>query len=210
MSAMSTRPTGSRKSLPQCLMATGLILATLGGCVSFGTKPPPQLLTIRTEAAVAPGQTFNSQGLPSLLVLLPEVPRTIATTRVPVQVNPTSVAYVKDAQWSEAPRDLFHQLLTETITAGGALFVIDEDQYGLKPRRRLSGDLLDFGLDAQTKEAVVTFEATLTDSASGEATRRRFTARVPVSDIRADRVAHPINQAANQVAQQVATWAKED
>lgn len=207
---MSIRPLRSPKGLSKRLMTMGLMLATLGGCVSFGAKAPPRLLTIRTEAALAAGQTFNSQGLPSLLVLLPEVPRTIATTRVPVQVNPTSVAYVKDAQWSEAPRDLFHQLLTETITAGGALFVIDEDQYGLKPRRRLSGDLLDFGLDAQTKEAVVTYDATLTDSASGEATRRRFTARVPVSDIRADRVAQPINQAANQVAQQIAAWVKEN
>ncbi|MGE4431814.1 MAG: ABC-type transport auxiliary lipoprotein family protein [Sphingobium sp.] len=199
---MSIRPIRS----PKRLMAMGLALIGLSGCVSFGTKPPPQLLTIRTQAAVAPGQTVNSQGLPSLLVMLPEVPRTIATTRVPVQIDPTSVAYVKNAQWTEAPRDMFHQLLTETITAGGVLFVIDEDQYGLKPRKRLSGDLLEFGLDGQTKEAVVTYEATLTDSASGEASRSRFTARVPVSDIRADRVAEPINQAANQVAQQIATW----
>jgi len=187
------------------LLAMSLIL---GGCVSFGTKPPPQLLTIATGASVPSGQTMNSQGLPGLIVTMPDVPRTIATTRVPVQVDDTSVAYVKDAQWSEAPRSLFQRLLSETITAGGALFVIDEEQYGLKPQRRLSGTLLDFGVDSRTKEAVVTYDATLTDSSTGQAARRRFTARAPVSDIRADRVAGPINQAANEVAQQIADWVK--
>lgn len=187
------------------LAAMGLVL---GGCVSFGTKPPPQLLTIRTQAMVNAGQDIRSQGLPALMLTLPDVPRTIATTRVPVQVNDTSVAYVKDAQWSEAPRTLFYRLLSETITAGGALFVIDEDQYGLKPQRRLSGALVEFGVDSRSREAIVTYDATLTDGASGQALRRRFTARVPVSDIRADRVAEPINKAANEVAQQVADWVK--
>lgn len=187
------------------LLAMSLIL---GGCVSFGAKPPPQLLTISTNTPVPSGQTMNSQGLPGLIVTLPDVPRTIATTRVPVQVNETSVAYVKDAQWSEAPRNLFQRLLSESITAGGSLFVIDEEQYGLKPQRRLSGALLDFGVDARTKEAVVTYDATLTDSNTGQAVRRRFSARVPVGDIKANRVAGPINQAANQVAQQVAEWVK--
>ncbi len=187
------------------LLAMSLIL---GGCVSFGAKPPPQLLTISTGASVPTGQTMNSQGLPGLVVALPDVPRTIATTRVPVQVNETSVAYVKDAQWSEAPRNLFQRLVSETITAGGTVFVIDEEQYGLKPLRRLSGTLLDFGVDARTKEAVVTYDATLTDNSTGQAAKRRFTARVPVNDIKANRVAAPINQAANQVAQQIAEWVK--
>lgn len=203
---MPIRPFSPRTRLTAMALALG---AALSGCVSFGSKPPPQLLTVRTEAAVAAGRDLRSQGLPAIAVILPEVPRAIATTRVPVQVDATSVAYVKDAQWTEAPRDLFLRLLGETITAGGALFVIDEDQYGLTPQRRLSGSLVEFGVDARTRQAVVTYDAVLTDSASGQALRRRFTAREPVSDIRADRVAQPINRAANQVAQQVADWVKD-
>jgi len=202
---MPTRP------IPSQMRSIALVLtlgAALSGCVSFGSKPPPQLLTVSAEAAMAADRTLSSQGLPAIAVILPDVPRAIATTRVPVQVNATSIAYVKDAQWTEAPRDLFLRLLDETITAGGALFVIDGDQYGISPQRRLSGSLIEFGLDARTKEAVVTYDAVLTDSASGQAARRRFTAREPVSDIRADRVAQPINRAANIVAQQVADWVK--
>ena len=63
------------------LAAMGLVL---GGCVSFGTKPPPQLLTIRTQAMVNAGQDIRSQGLPALMLTLPDVPRTIATTPDPM------------------------------------------------------------------------------------------------------------------------------
>lgn len=189
---------------------TGLSAAAilLAGCVSFGSKPPPQLLTITAESTIPAGQNVRNENMPNLEVMLPEVPRKLATTRVPVQVNATSVAYVKDAAWTEAPRDMFQTLLSQTITAAGAVFVIDEDQYGLRADRRLSGDLLDFGVDAQTREAVVTFDAVLTESDSGRAARRRFTARVPVSDISAKRVAAPLNEAANMVAAEIAQWVK--
>lgn len=187
------------------LMAVGLMLS---GCVSFGSKPPPQLLTISSEHQISTGQNIRKEGLPGLAIMIPEVPRKLATTRVPVQVDPTSVAYVKDAQWTEAPRDLFQRLLSETITADGAAFVVDEDQYALNPDRRLTGGLLDFGIDAQTREAVVTYDAVLTSSESPAVIRRRFTARVPVSDIKANKVAAPINLAANKVAEEVTAWVR--
>ena len=193
------------------LAATGLLLSAslvLSGCVSFGSKPPPQLLTLTADNMVAAGQNVRNEGLPSLEVMMPEVPRKLATPRVPVQVDATSIAYVKKAQWTEAPRDLFGRLLAQTIAADGTVFVIGEDQYGLQPDRRLSGDLLDFGVDARSREAVVTYDAVLTDSKNDLAVRRRFTARVPVSDIRAKKIAEPLNRAANQVAQEVAAWVK--
>ncbi|MPT46798.1 MAG: ABC transporter [Sphingobium sp.] len=194
---------------------TGLILTNLlamglalGGCVSIGAKAPPQLLTITTDKAITAGQNITSQGLPPIVIAIPDVPRKLANTRVPVQVDATTVAYVKDAQWTDAPRDMFLRLLNETITADGARFVIDDGQYGLHPKQRLTGDLIDFGIDAQSKEAVVTYDATLTEAETNAAQRRRFTARVPVSTIKADRVADPINRAANQVAAEVAAWVK--
>lgn len=189
------------------LAVAGLLLS---GCVSFGSKPPAQLLTVTPESGIAAGQSVRNEGLPNLEVMLPGVSRKLSTTRVPVQIDATSVAYVKDAEWTDAPRDMFRNLLAQTIAADGAVFVIDEDQYGLRADRRLSGDLLDFGVDAQTREAVVTYEAVLTDSDNGMATRRRFTARVPVPDISAKKVGAPLNQAANKVADEVAAWVKGD
>jgi cholesterol transport system auxiliary component len=48
----------------------------------------------------------------------------------------------------------------------------------------------------------------LEGNAPGEVSRRRFSASVPVNDIKATHVADPISKAANQVAAQVAGWIK--
>ncbi len=180
----------------------------LSACVSFGSKPPPQLLTVTSGSVLAAGTSISSAGLPTIAVVAPEVPRKLETMRVPVQVNPTTVAYVKDAQWTEAPRSMFQHLLAETIASGGDMFVIGEEQYGISPGRRLTGELVDFGIDAETEEAVVTFDAVISTEDGMGATRQRFTAREPVSNIKAKKIAEPINRAANKVAQDVAAWVK--
>lgn len=181
----------------------------LSGCVKLGTKPPARLMTLAMDAAPDTGAGQSSQGLPSLAVAAPDIPRKLATTRIPVQVDPTAVAYVRDAQWTEAPRDLFRRLLETTLAAESGTFVVDDAQYGLRPQRLLSGELVDFGLDAQTREAVVTYDAVLTRIDTHQAERRRFTARVPAPHIKASTVAAPLSRAANQVAHEVAAWVKQ-
>lgn len=180
----------------------------LSGCVKFGAKPPQQLLTVASNAAPAAGRTINSKGLPTIAVLTPDVPRELDNTRVPVQIGENQVAYVKEAFWTDTPRNMFQRVLADTISADGSVFVVGAEQIGLHPARRLSGDLIEFGIDSSTKQAVVTFDAVLAGDAPGEVSRRRFSASVPVTDIKATRVADPISQAANQVAVQVAAWIK--
>jgi len=185
-----------------------LTCLALGGCVKLGEKPPARLLTISADAALPAGKSVSSTGIPTVMVLTPEVPRRLDTMRVPVQIDATAVAYVKNAQWSDAPRRMFARLLIETIAAGGEVFATSGDQYGMPAGARLNGELVDFGVDARTREAVVTFDAVLARPEGDQAVRRRFTARVPVRDIEADKVAGPINTAANQVAAEVAAWVK--
>ena len=185
-----------------------LACLALSGCVKLGSKPPPQLLTISADATLPPGQSVSSAGIPTVMVITPEVPRKIDTMRVPVQINATAVAYVKDAQWSDTPRRMFARLLIDTIAAGGDAFVTSGDLYGMPAGARLSGELVDFGVDGTRREAVVTFDAVLAKPDGDQAVRRRFTARVPMEDIEADKVAAPINRAANQVAAEVAAWVK--
>lgn len=187
------------------LLAAALMI---GGCVKFGSKPPAQLLTISAKTSPPAGQSVSSAGLPVLAVFTPDVSRKLDNLRVAVQVDPTSVAYVQNAQWAEAPRQMFRRLLAETIAADGSIYVADGEQSAILSGRRLSGTLVDFGIDAEAKEAVVTFDATLTSTTPGEAMRQRFTARVPVRKIGADRVAGPISEAANKVAADVAAWVK--
>ena len=69
----------------------------------------------------------------------------------------------------------------------------------------VSGQLLQFGLDATRNEAVVTFEAGLSRGPNSLRTQR-FEARVPVTAQTALAVAPALNQAANRVAQGVADW----
>ena len=196
---------------PRTLLAPALMALTLAGCVSFGAKPPPQLLTIAPQKTIAAGVDRTSVGTPRLAIRTPDVPRALATTRVPVQINASSIAYVKDAQWAEAPRILFLRLLAETIGADG-VFVADADEYPVASDRQLTGQLIAFGADARTGQAVVTFDASLNRAApeGGEAQilRKRFTASVPIGKISAERVATPIGQAANQVAAEVSAWVR--
>ena len=74
------------------------------------------------------------------------------------------------------------------------------------PSAQLAGELRNFGLDATTREAVVTFDASLTRQGKTSVEKRRFEARVPVAAIDAPSAAAGINQAANQVATQLADW----
>lgn len=180
----------------------------LPGCVKFGSKPPEQLLAISSKASPQAGQMLSSAGMPVLTVFAPDVPRKIDTLRVAVQADATSVAYVEKAQWAEAPRQMFRRVLSDTIAADGTIFVADGEQGTILNGRRLSGTLVDFGIDAKTREAVVTFDATLSSATPGEAQRQRFTARVPVRSIEAKKVAGPLNDAANRVAADVAAWVK--
>lgn len=180
----------------------------LPGCVKFGSKPPEQLLTISSKASPQVGNSLSSVGLPVLMVFAPDVPRKLDTLRIAVQADATSVAYVEKAQWAEAPRQMFRRVLSDTIAADGTIFVADGEQGAILNGRRLSGTLVDFGMDAKAREAVVTFDATLTSATPGEAQRQRFTARVPVRNIEAKKVAGPINDAANMVAADVAAWVK--
>lgn len=179
----------------------------LGGCVSFGGKPPPTLLTVGSEARIAPG-TLSRGGTGTVTIIEPDVPKVLNTVRVAVRSGDTSFAYVPKAVWADTPRNLFRALLAETVAARNGVLVLDPGQFSADPGRRLSGDLVEFGIDATTKKAVVTFDASLTGK-DGLITKRRFSASAPVSDIDADSVAPAIGSAANIVAAQVADWLKE-
>lgn len=178
----------------------------LAGCISFGAKPPPSLLTLTADSSVAVGQTADSTNTKTITVMVPAVPQALATTRVPVQATPTSIAYVQDAQWSEPPANLFARLLADTTKARTGRVVLSGAQYYADPGARLTGELRNFGLDATARTAVVTFDASLIRADTPGVETRRFEARVPVAAIDANAAATGLSQAANQVAVQVADW----
>lgn len=183
-----------------------LTLLPLSACISFGAKPPPTLLTLTSAQMVPVGQTQSSASAPTITIAVPSFAQSLATTRVPVQSSETSIAYVQNAQWSEVPARLFARLMSDTIAAKTGRVVLTPAQSFSDPGARLSGELRSFGVDAARSEAVVTFDAALIRGNAAVVEKRRFEARVPVAVVEANAVGVSVNQAANQVASDVADW----
>ena len=181
-------------------------LAPLAGCISFGAKPPPSLLTLQAAVPVPVGAQESSATAKSITIAVPAVPQSLATARVPVQATATSVAYVEKALWVEVPARLFARLLADTVTTRTGRVVLSGAQSVSDPGARLGGELRNFGLDATTREAVVTYDASLLRADAAAVEKRRFEARVPVAAIDAVSAGPALNQAANQVAGEVADW----
>lgn len=177
----------------------------LSGCLSLGGKVPESLLSLTPNATVAAGTTISGDVAQAIAVEEPATPAKLANTRVPVQMDDTQIAYVKDAVWVDKPSRLFRRLLGETIRAKGNRLVIDNDDAALTPKNQLRGTLVDFGYDARSSSVVVTFDA-VRDVNGTNVTTRRFTATVPGVVAEAAPVGAALNQAANDVAGQVADW----
>lgn len=181
-------------------------LSVLAGCISFGAKPPPSLLTLTSQQAVPVGQTESSASAHTITIYVPVVPQALATQRVPVQTGATQLAYLPNALWVEQPARLLARLLSDTMAAQTGRVVLSSAQSFADPGARLSGELRTFGIVADTNEAVVSFEGSLIRSEGHAVEKRRFEVRVPVTAIDAANTGVALNQAANQVAAQVAEW----
>lgn len=182
------------------------MLAPLSACISFGAKPPPSLLTLTAASAVPVGQTQSSATSATITVMVPAVGGALATQRVPVAKDETAIAYVKDALWVEPPARLFARLVADTVTAKTGRVVLSTAQSFADPGARLSGELRQFGVDAGANQAVVVYDASLMRSPGHVIEKRRFMATAPLARVDAANVGIGLNQAANQVASDVAEW----
>jgi cholesterol transport system auxiliary component len=180
-------------------------LATLSGCISFGAKPPATLLRLTPEQAAPAGPATPLAPGSAVTVMIPVAPTELATTRVPVRSGQTDLAYVKGAQWTDAPARLFRDLLAEAIRARTGRIALDPRDYHLAPGLRLAGRIQQFGLDAGSMQVVMVYDATLQRS-DNQIETRRFEAHAPASGATETGVAAGLNSAANQVADQVADW----
>ncbi len=182
------------------------LLIMLGACVSFGGKAPVSMLVLTSDNVVAAGAARTATVADALVIQIPQVPRKLDNNRVPVQIDASSIAYLKDAFWADKPARLMQMLLVETVSAKSGNLVLNEVDAGGKATRYLSGSLLEFGIDATTNEAVVVYD--MVKMIRGSATeKRRFEARRPVNAIAPAPAGAALNAAANDVAGQIADWA---
>lgn len=184
----------------------GALALFLSGCVNLGGgKAPPTLVSLTAASAAPAGTNVTGSLKEALVVAEPETDRRLAVQRIPVQIDDANVAYLQNAQWVERPARLFRALLAETIRAKTGRLVIEDDQAEATGNTRLAGRLLDMGYDARRQSVVVRYDA-IREGAGGIITTRRFEAVVPGIQPKTEFVGPALNQAANQVAQQVADW----
>ena len=186
--------------------ATALALAgTLGGCLHFGGKAPDQLYTFTAARQAPAGAASSGTATSALAVLEPGTGQRLNVTRIPVQVDPATVAYIPDATWVEKPSRLFQRLVSETIRARGTRLVVGENDLQFAAATKLTGQLADFGYDAASGSVVVRYDAVL-QTPDGQIPHTPVREQVPDIAATGGAVAAALNQAANQIAGEVADW----
>lgn len=170
-----------------------------------GGKVPPSLLTLTPQAALQGDMTRSASAGQAVTIAVPLIPKELRTVRVPVQVNYMEVAYVEDLQWVDTPDRLFQGLLSETVRRTTGRVVLDPNQTTLDPGVLVSGQLHKMGYDAAERAVIVRFDAALSAAGGTRVDTRRFESRVPTTPD-APNVGAALNQAANQVALEAASW----
>jgi cholesterol transport system auxiliary component len=199
-----TRPIPLPRRLPLLL---SLLAIGCGPIVQVGGNAPrPDALYTLTAAspAAVPGGQAPIDMTRAVTVDTPSVPGALQTIRIPVTVSDTAIQYVRGAQWAEQPNRLFQRLLADTLVHSG-IAVVDQRSSGQTGGRRLTGQLLAFGLDVRDRSEVrVRFDATL--AGPDGVRQRRFEREAAVSSQDGESVALALNGAANRVAADVASW----
>ncbi len=188
-------------------IALGLSVAScsLGSMLGGGAKAPPTLLTLTPEAPAPESVVRTAAAGQSVTIQVPIIPKELRSVRVPAQVGPTAVAYIKDLQWVDTPDRLFQDLVEETVVRTTSRVVLDPKQTSLDPGVTISGRLSSFGYEAGQGSVLVRYDAAMSRAGGAQVETRRFEARVP-ADGTAGTVGPALNAAANRVAMDVAQW----
>ena len=182
-----------------------LALALSGCALLGGGKAPAWLLALTPEAPAPADLTRVGSAGNTVTINVPVIAKELRTTRVPVQLGPTAVQYVKDLTWVDTPDRLFQALLAETVRRTTNRVVLDGKQTALDPGMLVTGQLNRFGFDEAAQAVIVQYDAARSAGGGAQVETRRFEAQVPATGDAAS-VAPALNRAANQVALEAAAW----
>ncbi len=192
-----------RVAVPVALALT-VSACSIGSLLGGGGKAPTSLLRLTPQAALQGDAARSASAREAVTIVLPIIAKELRTTRVPA-ITYTQVAYIEDLQWVDTPDRLFQDLLAETVRRTTGRVVLDPKQSGLDPGITVSGQLHRFGYDAAEQAVVVRFDGAMATAGGTRVETRRFEARVPAAADAAS-VGPALNQAANQVALEAASW----
>jgi cholesterol transport system auxiliary component len=185
-------------------LALALSGCSLGGLLGGG-KAPAWLLTLTPEAPAPASLSRVGAAGNTVTINVPVIAKELRTTRVPVQLGPTAVQYVKDLTWVDTPDRLFQALLSETVRRTTSRVVLDGKQTALDPGMLVTGQLHRFGFDEAAQAVIVQYDASRSVGGGAQIETRRFEAQVPSTGDAAS-VGPALNRAANQVAMEAAAW----
>ena len=196
---LKSGPMRTATAVAACLM--------LAGCLSLSGKVPDQLFRLTPETSAPVGTQTSGQLTDAIVVLDPEADRSLDVLRIPVRVDTSSIAYLKDASWVEKPARQFRDLLAETIRTETGALVVEGGEYEVAGRLVVGGQLLRMDYDVPTRSVIVRFDA-MRGVRGGEIVTKRFESVVKDVEPKAEWVGPALNQAANDVARQIAGWIK--
>ncbi|MEJ2409474.1 MAG: ABC-type transport auxiliary lipoprotein family protein [Novosphingobium sp.] len=185
---------------------TAAACLALSGCISLGGKAPDLLFRLTPDESAPVGATVSGKLSDAIVVLDPETDRSLDELRIPVRISDSNLAYLKNAAWIEKPAREFRSLLAETLRAKTGRLVAEGGDYETAGRTVVRGRLLEMGYDVPRGAVVVRFDAVRSEGEGGTAVVKRFEAAVNGVEPKAKYVGPALNQAANEVAQQVAAW----
>ena len=192
-----------RVAVPVALAIT-VSACSIGSMLGGGGKTPTALLRLTPQAALQGDAARSASAGEAVTIAIPVIGKELRTTRVPA-ITYTQIAYIEDLQWVDTPDRLFQDLLAETVRRTTGRVVLDPKQSGLDPGITVSGQLHQFGYDAAEQAVIVRFDGALSTAGGTRVETRRFEARVPAAADAAS-VGPALNQAANQVALEAASW----
>lgn len=188
------------------VIAACAAFAMLSGCVSLGGgDPPDQLLTLTALQTAPAGASAEGDAANTFAVQVPSVNQRLNVNRIPVTTSDSTLAYLADAFWVEKPARLFRNVLAETIRARGNRLVASGQELEYLAETQLSGQLVAMDYDALSGSVIIRYDAVLELPGSMIRTQR-FEARVSGVPAEANAVGAAMNEAANDVAGQVADW----
>jgi cholesterol transport system auxiliary component len=167
----------------------------------------------RAAGAEAPASAAAQPGVAGARTLVVEPPLAAAalrTLRIPVVTSDTSLAWLKDAQWLEAPARQFQGLLLAALGAQPGIAAVDARLHDGAGARRLGGSLDALGVDARTpgrQLATVRFTAVLSGARGTLLGTAAFEASRPVDASDPDSVVRGLSAAAREAAEAAARWA---
>ena len=188
-------------------LALGLAVSacSVSSLLGGGGKPPLTLLTLTPEAPAPASLSRAANAAEAVTIATPVIGKELRTTRVPAQISPSDVQYIKGLQWVDTPDRMFKDLLAETVRRTTGRVVLDSRQSGLDPGLVVSGQLQRFGYDDAERAVIVRYDGALSKQGGTRVETRRFEARVP-ADGTPPSVGPALNRAANQVALEAAGW----